>query len=807
MMSIMKNKNSVFFFVSLMMISFSWSNNHPLSHGAAAANTISANQPLLSGDQTIVSAGGIFALGFFRPGKDSNKNYIGIWYNNLPVTQTVVWVANRDNPISDRYSSQLRILNNNLALLNESQTPIWSTNISSSSSSSSPIEATLGDDGNLVLKDVSNSTIWQSFDYPTHTFLPGAKLSYNKRTKTSQILTSWKNSEDPSKGLFSFELDGINNQYLIQWNGSEQYWSSGPWNGNGKIFSLVPEMRLDFLYNYSYVSNENESYFIFKMYDPKGISRFFLDVGGQIRVLTWVQGVGWNLFWNQPRTQCEVYALCGGNGACNEITPPFCNCLDGFHPKSQADWDLNDFSGGCVRKFDLQCENGNKDRFMLFTNMRLPKNPKSFSIQIEDMKDCASICLNDCSCTAYSYNIHDRCLVWNAELFNLQQLDQNEGNGKSIYIRLSAEDLYSGKSRRTGTNIGAIVGSVCAIIAVSGLLFFIIIKRRKKRLLGISKVVEGSLVTFIYQDIQTATKNFSEKLGVGGGTGFGSVFKGMLSDSTLIAVKKLDGISQGDKKFRTEVRNIWTVQHVNLVHLHGFCSKGNKKLLVYEYMKYGSLDSILFNQNYSKSLDWKTRYKVAIGIARGLTYLHEKCSDCIIHCDIKPENILLDSKFIPKVADFGLANLIGRDFSRMLTTMRGITRGYLAPEWISGVPITAKADVYSYGMILFELISGKRNSDSSGNGMVKFFPTLAANLVVEGGDILSLLDDRLDRNNVEPVEVMRICRVACWCIQDEEDHRPTMNQVVLILEGIVDVNRPPIPLSLQTNIVNNQEHI
>ncbi|XP_047335936.1 G-type lectin S-receptor-like serine/threonine-protein kinase At2g19130 [Impatiens glandulifera] len=783
----MKNSISVF----VLLCFFFFCSQHGLSHGAAAANAISANQPL-SGDQTIVSAGGIFALGFFRSSKDSNKNYIGIWYNNLPAAnQTVVWVANRDNPISDRYSSQLRILNNNLALFNESQTPIWSTNISSS-----PIEATLGDDGNLVLKDVSNSTVWQSFDYPTHTLLPGAKLSYNKRTQTRQILISWKNSEDPSTGLFSLELDGINNQYLIRRNGSEQYWTSGPWNG--QYFSLLPEMKHSFLFNFSYVNNENESYFSVKMYNAATISRAYMDVTGQLKIVSWVDGAGWNLIMNQPTSQCEVYAICGGNGACNQMTQQFCNCLEGFNPKSQDDWDLNEFSGGCVRKFDLKCGNINnnnkhQDGFKLFTNMRLPGNSKFVPDQ-RDIKTCASSCLNDCSCSAYSYD-NNLCLVWNAELLNLQQLAQNEGDGRSIYIRLAAEEFeeFASSKRSAKKTIGVVIGSV-GVVIVLGIVILLILRRKKR------SDVEGFLVAFMYRDLQRATKNFSEKLG---GGGFGSVFKGRLPDSTLIAVKRLDSISQGEKQFRTEVSTIGNVQHVNLVRLHGFCSQGIKKLLVYEYMQNGSLDSILFRQNDSKSiLDWKTRYQIAIGIARGLAYLHEKCRDCIVHCDIKPENILLDSGFCPKVADFGLAKLMGRDFSRVLTSMRG-TIGYLAPEWISGVAITAKADVYSYGMLLFELISGRRNS---GDGRMKYFPIWAASLAVEGGDIMSLLDSRLDRESAEPEEVMRICRVACWCIQDWEGHRPTMGQVVQVLEGVIDVEQYPVPRALQV-IVEDDESL
>ncbi|XP_047326674.1 G-type lectin S-receptor-like serine/threonine-protein kinase At2g19130 [Impatiens glandulifera] len=786
-------------FIVFLILFLSLSHQYDLSHGAGwRSNTISANQTL-SGDQTIVSSRGVFALGFFKLGKDSNKNYIGIWYNSHPGNQTVVWVANRDKPISDRYSSQLIFLNGNLVLLNESRKPIWSTNISSSSLSSSQVRVViLGDDGNLVLRvdDVSKSIVWQSFDYPVHVCLPGVKLSYNKRTKTHRSLTSWKNSEDPSVGLFSFELDEYNNQYIMRRNGSEQYWTSGPWDG--KIFSLVPEMRIGFLYNFSYVNKENESYFMFKMNNPNNISLAFIDVTGQFRVVSWVDGAGWNLFWNQPRSQCDIYALCGGNGACNQITQQFCNCLEGFHPMSQDGWNLNDFSGGCVRNFDLQCGNINnnnnnkrRDGFKLFTNMRLPRNPKSLPDDQMDIKTCVSSCLNDCSCSAYAYD-NKVCSVWNGELWNLQTLAENEGNGSNIYIRLAAEEFASG-DRSAEKTIGVVImGSVAAIV-VLGIVIFFVTRRRK-----MSKNVEGYLVAFMYRDLQQATKNFSEKLG---GGGFGSVYKGRLPDSTLVAVKKLDSISQGEKQFRMEVSTIGNVQHVNLVRLRGFCSQGNKKLLVYDYMQNGSLDSILFHHNDSKSvLDWKTRYQIAIGIARGLAYLHDMCRDCIVHCDIKPENILLDSGFCPKVADFGLAKLMGRDFSRVLTTIRG-TIGYLAPEWISGVAITPKADVYSYGMMLFELISGRRNS---GDGRIMYFPIWAANLAVEGGDIMRLLDARVDRESVEPEEVMRTCRVACWCIQDWEGHRSTMGQVVQVLEGVINVEQSPVPRVLQGMVEDDE---
>jgi serine/threonine protein kinase len=266
----------------------------------------------------------------------------------------------------------------------------------------------------------------------------------------------------------------------------------------------------------------------------------------------------------------------------------------------------------------------------------------------------------------------------------------------------------------------------------------------------------------------------------------------VLSGSTTIAVKRLDGARQGEKQFRAEVSSLGLIQHINLVRLIGFCCEGDKRLLVYEHMSNGSLDAHLFQSN-AAGINWNTRYQIAIGVARGLSYLHQSCRECIIHCDIKPENILLDASFVPKIADFGMAAFVGRDFSRVLTTFRG-TAGYLAPEWLGGVAITSKVDVYSFGLVLLEIISGRRNSPeaySSNNYHIEYFPVRAISKLHEG-DVRSLVDPQLHADfNLEEVE--RVCKVACWCIQDNELHRPTMGEVVHVLEGQQEIDMPPMP--------------
>ncbi|XP_047973657.1 G-type lectin S-receptor-like serine/threonine-protein kinase At2g19130 [Salvia hispanica] len=783
--------------VILALIILCFSNNNFLSH---AADTLSPNQTL-SGDQTIVSSGGNFELGFFSPGK-SSKYYIGIWYGKI-TEKTVIWVANREAPISDKNSAQLKISEGNLMLINESQIEVWSTGLSTTDSRSYA-SAVLLDDGNLVLRQGlgSNSSspaqyLWESFDNPSHTWMPGGKIGYNKITKKKQSLTSWKNSEDPSPGLFTHEPDLNQSQYVLRRNNSE-YWASGAWDG--LIFSGIPEMRTARRsgYDYTFVNNENESYYMYKIRDSSLLSRQILDISGQLKQLMWV-GAGWNVYWYQPK-QCEVPAYCGEFGVCTEPSFPFCSCLEGFKHRFEDEWELNDFSAGCVREDALECGDADrrKDEYKMSPGMGLPQYSRL--LRVESRGECESACSIDCSCTAYAYD-EGGCSLWDGGILNLKWVGEGNSSGRTIYIRLSAySSVVRGQKSDKGVIIGAAVG--CSVVALVMLAVLTAMWERRRRSVGTNKVLEGSLVAFKYKDLQNATKNFSDKLG---GGGFGSVYRGTLPNSTVVAVKKLESVNQGEKQFRAEVGTIGTIQHVNLVRLLGLCREGEKQLLVYEYLQNGSLDLHLFKADESKVLEWSTRYQIALGIARGLLYLHEKCRDCIIHCDIKPENILLDADFCPKVGDFGLAKLIGRDFSRVLTTMRG-TRGYLAPEWLSGVAITTKADVYSYGMLLFELVSGKRNTEFSADDNATFFPSLAASVTVNGGDIPGLVDPSLN-GDADEEEVSTICKVACWCVQDDELMRPSMSRVVQILEGIVAVSPPSIPQGLKVLLAARPEHI
>lgn len=580
---------------------------------------ISVNHSI-SGNQSIVSSDENFELGFFKPG-NSKKYYLGIWYKNI-ITQTIVWVANREKPLSatDMYSAELKVLHRNLVLITESKKLFWSTNISNTISSNTLV-AILSNDGNLILSDGSNSTppLWQSFDHPTDTWLPNAKINYDKRTNTTSILTSWKNSEDPSPGIFSVEMDQSNRQFLVKWNRTEMYSYSGPWNG--RIFSLMPEMSFNSeKYNFTYGDNENERYFMYSLRNSSKI-RLTLDVSGQIRHLMWVENLmEWQIFTSQPRQPCEVYASCGSFSICNKESTPFCNCLTGFTPRSDTEWDLNDHSGGCVRKISLQCADGKiKGRFLMNPNVTLPEH--SQTVPAASAEECHSTCLNNCSCNAYAYD-RSVCSIWN-ELLNLKQLSPEDGSGSVIYTRLDAFDEALGEDAKSGKfplKLKVIISGVVAIAVLLLCSFSYIYYRRKmaKRIENKQRT-EGNPVPhwfnrereaqnlinendkqdiavpfFSLENILAATDNFSDvnKLGQGG---FGPVYKGIFSGGQEIAVKRLSSQSrQGIDEFRNEVILISKLQHRNLVRLLGYCITGYEQILLYEYMPNKSLDTFIF---------------------------------------------------------------------------------------------------------------------------------------------------------------------------------------------------------------------
>nr|XP_015882094.2 probable LRR receptor-like serine/threonine-protein kinase At1g56140 [Ziziphus jujuba var. spinosa] len=342
----------------------------------------------------------------------------------------------------------------------------------------------------------------------------------------------------------------------------------------------------------------------------------------------------------------------------------------------------------------------------------------------------------------------------------------------------------STNKNRTGLAVGIAVGA-----GVLGLLFILmilyVVLRRKKSNANDNEELIGIDVrpfTFSYNELKTATNDFSSdnKLGEGG---FGPVYKGTLRDGRVIAAKQLSMTShQGKNQFVTEIAIISAVQHRNLVKLYGCCLKGNKRLLVYEYMENKSLDQALFG-NKRLGLSWSTRYEICLGVARGLAYLHEESRLRIVHRDVKASNILLDSDLIPKISDFGLARLCDDGQTHINTGVAG-TIGYVAPEYAMRGHLSEKTDVFAFGVVALEIVSGRPNSDLSLEEEKMYLLEWAWNLYEEKREV-ELVDSALSEFNEE--QVRRVIKIALFCTQTSPSLRPRMSRVVAMLSGDVEV--------------------
>jgi len=331
-----------------------------------------------------------------------------------------------------------------------------------------------------------------------------------------------------------------------------------------------------------------------------------------------------------------------------------------------------------------------------------------------------------------------------------------------------------------------VLGTPCVIV-------FLIWKWRRRHLSSYDAVEEflqshNNLmpIRYSYSEIKKMTKNFNDKLGEGG---YGTVFKGTLRSGQLVAIKMLSKSKANGQDFINEVATIGRIHHINVVQLIGFCVERSKRALVYEFMPNGSLNKYIFSPEASTLLSYDKMYDIAVGVARGIEYLHQGCDMQILHFDIKPHNIILDGNFTPKVSDFGLAKLYPADDNIVsLTAARG-TLGYMAPELfyknIGGV--SYKADVYSFGMLLMEMAGRRKNLNAVAEHTSQiYFPTWVYDQLNDGKDIE--IEDATDE---EKKIGKKMIIVALWCIQMMPSDRPSMNKVVQMLEGEVECLQMP----------------
>ncbi|CAN6694479.1 unnamed protein product [Malus baccata var. baccata] len=575
---------------------------------SAAKDIITPTVSLRDGE-SLVSSGGTFELGFFSPG-NSESRYVGIWYNGIS-PQIVVWVANRETPLTD-LSGALNITDGGvLVLFSDKNSSLWSSNLTSRTLRS-PV-AQLLESGNLVVKDGNDDNsegnlVWQSFDYPGNTLLPGMKLGWNLETGINRVLSSWKAAEDPSPGEFSYSIDHSGYPQLVLRKGRVPHYRLGSWNGLG--FTGSPELSRNEAFKIEFVSNDSEAYYKFDLMSNSTHSRLVLNMSGGLQRFFWINKTNNRyMMYSAPADRCDTYDLCGAFAFCKLDSDPLCSCLQGFVHKSPRDYrTLKNTSSGCLRKSQSKCTN--QDGFQKFVRVKLPDTSSSRINNTMSLEECKKMCLTNCSCTAYA-NLDVRgggagCLLWFGELIDIKQFDSV---GQDLFVRMPPSELDGAKtSKHSGVKrkVAIIVGSGAVVMGmlILGLVFYIQKKKSKAR--GNMKNIreknfgfEGGsedmeLITFDLATVSRATDNFSDnnKLGQGG---FGPVYKGILKEGQDIAVKRLSKYSgQGTKEFMNEVVLIAKLQHRNLVKLLGCCIEGDEKMLIYEYMPNKSLDHFIF---------------------------------------------------------------------------------------------------------------------------------------------------------------------------------------------------------------------
>ncbi|XP_010473353.1 PREDICTED: G-type lectin S-receptor-like serine/threonine-protein kinase At1g61490 isoform X3 [Camelina sativa] len=711
---------------------------------------ITTESPLSVG-QTLSSSNGVYELGFFSPNNSQNQ-YVGIWFKGI-IPQVVVWVANREKPVTDSTANLAISSNGSLVLSNGKHDVVWSTG---EVFASNGCRAELRDNGNLVvIENVSGKTVWESFEHLGDTLLPFSALMYNLASGEKRVLSSWKSSTNPSPGEFVGQITPQVPSQLLITRGLSPYYRTGPW----------AKTR-------------------FTVLTSEGSMKRFRH-----------NGTDWELSYKAPANSCDLYGVCGPFGLCVMSVPLKCECFKGFVPHSTEEWERGNWSGGCVRRTELYCQGRftGKDVnvFHPVANIKLPDFYEYASSV--DAEECYQSCLHNCSCLAFAYIHGIGCLLWNQDLMDAVKFS---AGGEILSIRLARSELGVNKFKKT------IVASVLSfslfvILASAAFGFW---RYRVKHNAHISKHAwrndltlqdVSGLVFYDINTIQNATNNFSlsNKLGQGG---FGSVYKGKMQDGKEIAVKRLSSSSgQGKEEFMNEIVLISKLQHRNLVRVLGCCIEGEEKLLIYEFMLNKSLDTFIFDTRRRLELDWPKRFEIIQGIARGLLYLHRDSRLKVIHRDLKVSNILLDERMNPKISDFGLARMYqGTQYQDNTRRVVG-TLGYMSPEYAWTGVFSEKSDIYSFGVLLLEIISGEKISRFSYGEEGKTLLAYAWEswCQTKGVDLL----DQSVANTCHPSEVERCVQIGLLCVQHQPSDRPNTLELLSMLSTTSVLPSPKQP--------------
>ncbi|RLN12089.1 hypothetical protein C2845_PM09G20340 [Panicum miliaceum] len=761
---------------------------------AAAQTTTLTAGAALAPPGYITSPSGVFAFGFRALESDPTQFVLATWFrldgaaangssSSSPAPpQSVVCVTP---------DGQLALVDS----ANGSSSVLWSPPANSSMKRASVLA--LLDSGDLQLIADGGGVLWQSFAHPRDTLLPRQSVAWDAGA-TGKLVSKRADAEFTT-GRFSLgvQADGNVVLYVDLLDGNDPdnaYWQAytNGGGGGGTVVSFDEPGRLYYTLRNGTVQNlvppmANSTlgkYYQFARMDPDGI----------VRVYAGPKNGGGNASWTVsgafPSNGCSrrtsgLQGLCGPGSYCVETKDRLsCECPSGYTYIDPQHRDT-----GCAPEFAPQscgAEDGDPAAFAL---VEVPNTTWETSLHYKELspataEQCRDYCLNDCFCAAALITGATKCVEM-AALTNGRQAN-DPATKALIKVRTTKTPAGSWPGTRTILHYRIVAGCLAflSLAAIGGLLAQHHLNRNntaRQRLLGVR--------AFTWKDLYRATNGFEKLLGRGS---FGEVYQGVLKSpgttTQPIAVKRLVASNEySEREFANEVQSLGQIHHRNLVRMVGYCKEGRHRMLVLEFMPGGSLRGALFKPGAPRP--------------RSASPGGSRCASPIIHCDIKPDNILLDDECAPRITDFGIPKLlVGERVHATVTNVRG-TRGYIAPEWLRGeTRVDTKADVYSFGVVLLEMICCRRCQEpvpdhrGAGDETVTLFGWAGQLLGARRTELMLRGNDNDDDAAAEDLaRVERYARVALWCMEPNPALRPTMHQVVRTLEGAVDDEALPDP--------------
>nr|ABA91378.1 D-mannose binding lectin family protein, expressed [Oryza sativa Japonica Group] len=757
------------------------------------------------------SSDGTFSCGFYNITNAYNITSaftFSIWYSNS-ADKAIVWSANRGRPVHSRRSEITLRKDGNIVLTDYDGTVVWQTD----GKFPNVRYVQLLNTGNLVLKNSSGNIVWQSFDSPTDTLLP------TQRILATTKLVSTTGLQVPSHYTFRFSDQSILSLIYDDTNVSGVYWPDPDYQYYENNRNLYNSTRIGSLDDYGEFFSSDLAKHQARVASDRSLGikrRLTLDYDGNLRLYSLNNSDGtWTISWiAQPQT-CMTHGLCGPYGICHYSPTPRCSCPPGYKMRNPGNW-----TQGCKPIVEIACDGKQNVTFLQLRNTDFWGSDQQ-RIEKVPWEVCWNTCISDCTCKGFQYQEGNGTCYPKSFLFNGRTFPTPFV--RTMYIKLPSSLDVSKKpipqssihdytlsgldcdhlntiTTEAVRNMNKIGGEepkwfyfygfigvffIVEVFFFAFAWFFVLRKEMRSSQVWIAeegyRVMTSHFRMYSHRELVKATERFKHELGWGGS---GVVYKGILDDDRAVVIKKLENVTQNREEFQDELHVISRINHMNLVRIYGFCSERFHRLLVLEYVENGSLANVLFNSKIL--LDWKQRFNIALGVAKGLAYLHHECLEWVIHCNLKPENILLDENLEPKITDFGLAKLLSRSGSNQNVSRARGTIGYIAPEWISGLPITAKVDVYSYGVVLLELVSGRRVFDlivgedktKVHEMLKKFIKMICYRLDNEKSLWLAEFVDFRVGDEFNYLQAKTLVKLAVSCLEEDRKKRPTMESIV-----------------------------